>query len=273
VAERQLDLFAADRIGVEQHSGCEKPLLRAAELDDTALVAALPDAGLTSAPSLAAEAARRRLAEAVPALDRLCRRLTGFGADRLVPEQAAALEALAAIGGAAARQTVARLITDRIVQGPTLAVALSTAARLGAPLPASRLTELLRDADPSIRAGACRCVRSAAPHLGVLCELLDDLHAHVAAASAIALGRLGRVEARPPLMELFRRQPSAEVIKALAPIANEEVIVAFGRIARAMPDLFDVALDTLEQLDDPRAARVALALRARAAVPGRSQST
>ena len=172
----------------------------------------------------------------------------------MVPEQASALQALTAIGGAEARRVVTQLVTDRIVQGPTLATALSAAAALGAPLPPSRLAELLRDAAPSIRAGACRCVRLAAPQLAPLTELLDDLHPHVATAAAIALGRIGRPEARPRLIALLRTQPSAEVIEALTPIADEEVIVAFGRAARAMPDLTRPVLEALDQLDDPRAA-------------------
>jgi len=268
MAGQQLDLFASDRIFVEKPVIHEEPPFCAAELADAELIAALPDAALATAPRMAAEAVSRRLIDAVPALERLCRRLTGFGAHRVVPEQAAALNALMAIGGVAARQAVVRLVADRIVQGPTLAIALSAAARLGASLPPPRLTELLRDADPSIRAGACRCVRSVAPHLGLLSELLDDLRADVASAAAIALGRLGRVEARLPLMALLRTQPSTEVIEALAPIADDEVIVAFSRIARVMPDLAGAALDALDELDHPRAASLALTLRAHPFAPG-----
>jgi len=44
------------------------------------------------------------------------------------------------------------------------------------------------------------------------------------------------------------------VIEALTPIADEEVIVAFGRAARAMPDLTRPVLEALDQLDDPHAA-------------------
>jgi hypothetical protein len=145
-----------------------------------------------------------------------------------------------------------------------LAVALGAAARLGVSLPPLHLTQLLGDADPSVRAGACRCVRSGGPHLGRLTELLDDLHCDVATAAAIALGRIGRAEARPSLLGLLRGRPSAEVIEALTPIADQEVIVAFRPVARATPDLTPHVLDALDQLDDPRAARVALALRANA---------
>jgi len=259
---QQLDLFAVDRFELDKESSRAEPALDPTQLTDEALIAALPDAGLSAASSLAAEAARRRLAGAVIPLERLCRRLTGFGADRLVTEQVVALEALADIGGEAARQAVARLVAHRTVQGPTLATALNAAARLGSSVPPSRLAELLDDADPTVRAAACRCVRLAGPHLKVLMELLDDLHGPVASAAAVALGRIGRVEARPLLMSLLRREPSAEIVGALAQIADEDVIVSFGRVARALPDFAQPVLDALDQLGDFRASRVAAALRA-----------
>jgi HEAT repeat protein len=259
---QQLDLFAIDRINIEPDGSRAQPLPRAAEFTDAALIAAIPDAGLTAAPRLAAEASHRRLAGAVPSLEKLCRRLTGFGANMLVPEQLAALEALADIGGEAARQAIARLVAQRIVQGPTLAAALNVVARLGSSLPPSRLEELLNDTEPTVRAAACRCARSAGPHLGLLIKLLEDLHREVAIAAALALGRIGRVEARPLLMSLLRREPSAEIVGALAPIADEEVIVTFGRLARTMPDLAQPILDALDQVGDFRAERVAAALRA-----------
>jgi hypothetical protein len=262
MAARQLDLFAVYRADAEADGSRAEAALDPTQLTDEALIAALPDAGLSAASSLAAEASRRRLATAVLPLERLCRRMTGFGADGLVPEQVAALEALADIGGEAARQAVARLVAHRTVQGPTLATALNAAARLGSSLPPSRLGELLGDADPTVRAAACRCVRSAGTHLRVLIELLDDLHREVANAAARALGCIGRVEGRPLLMGLLRHEPSAEIIEALAPIADEEVIVTLGRIARLRPDLAKLVLDTLDQLGDTRATKVAAALRA-----------
>ena len=267
MAAQQLDLFAVDRGDLAAEGSRAEPALDPIQLTDEALIAALPDAGLGAASSLAAEAARRRLARAVPSLEKLCRRLTGFGADRLVPEQVAALEALADIGGEASRQAVARLVAHRTVQGPTLATALNAAARLGSPIPPQRLQELLGDADPTVRAAACRCFRSAGTHLRVLIELLDDLRPEVATAAALALGRIGRVEARPLLMTLLRCEPSAEIIEALASIADEEVIVTLGRIARAMPDLANAVLDALDQLDDPRAARIGLTLQGQTSAP------
>jgi HEAT repeat protein len=269
MAGQQLDLFAVDPITVKAETSRTALPVNPAELSDTALIAALPGANLAAALALAAEAGRRRLTGAVSALEQLCRRFTGFGADRLIPEQVAALEALAKVGDQAARQAVARLIAQCTVQGPTLVTALTAAARAGSSIQPLRLAELLRDADPTVRASACRCVRSAGPHLALLIELLNDLHSEVATAAAIALGRLGCAEARPLLMALLRRQPSAEVMEALGQIADEEVIVALGRVARDVPDLAHPVLDILEQIEDSRAARVAEALRTRH--PARSE--
>jgi hypothetical protein len=57
-------------------------------------------------------------------------RFTGFGADRPVPEQIAAVQALAAIGGSGAAQAVARMLTRKVILGPGLKVAVGAAAQL-----------------------------------------------------------------------------------------------------------------------------------------------
>src|SRR6516165_5510993 len=135
--EQQLDLFSCVGIQVDHPVPMSMELRPAATvLDDQALIAAIPDSILAGSIALAAEAGRRRLAAAVPNLESLCRRFSGFGIDRMVPEQAAALQALAAIGGREAAQAVSRLIVRAIVQGPTLNLAVSTATRIGSALPA-----------------------------------------------------------------------------------------------------------------------------------------
>jgi hypothetical protein len=94
--ERQLDLFEeGGSLPSSARTGFRpEPRTAPADLDDTALIAALPWAGLIEAPDLAAEAARRRLTPAIPALEQLCRRFAGFGLERPVPEQVAAFRAL-----------------------------------------------------------------------------------------------------------------------------------------------------------------------------------
>jgi HEAT repeat protein len=248
MAAEQLDLFAGVSPAAEFRAPTQQDAPNAAALLDDALVAGLPIATLSTAPLLAAEAARRRLVAAVPALERLCRRLIGFGAETIVPEQAAALRALAVIGGGEAGEVVARLIVERVVQGPNLGLALDAAKPLHSRLPADLLAELLRHSDPAIRAGACHCVLFPAPVLiEQLALLLDDRSPAIAAAAACALGRLGEVKARPLLMRLLLESPSPEIIEAVAPIADRDTAVILRRIARTVPNLAAVAIEALDE--------------------------
>jgi hypothetical protein len=50
------------------------------------------------------------------ALEALCRRFQGFAIERAIPEQTAALGALAGIGGSEAAHAVRRIIVERIVR-------------------------------------------------------------------------------------------------------------------------------------------------------------
>jgi hypothetical protein len=101
--EHQLDLFdTAGRPEVPVRAPAERPRLAAETLGDGDLVAAISRASLLDCAALTAEAVRRRLSDAIPALEALCRRFRGFGREQTVPEQVAALDALAGLGGPAA---------------------------------------------------------------------------------------------------------------------------------------------------------------------------
>jgi hypothetical protein len=234
-----------------------RPVIGPDRMEDEELLAELPDARIADSITLAAEAGRRRMAAAVPALEGLCGRFAGFGADRIVPEQAAAIDALAQIAGADAARALARLIARRIVQGPCLQRAVTAAAFLGSKLPAATVLKLLRHDDLQIRADACRFAQPSLEMVAQLRELLDDLQRPVRMAAACALGLMGRNEARPFLARYLREEPSTQLIDAVAPVADEECIILLGRIARTMPDLSQAALDALDSIDHPRASRIA----------------
>jgi hypothetical protein len=259
----QLDLFRHVPAPVEPLPSDEvaRPVLGWDSIEDEELLAALPRAGLANSVALAAETGRRQLTAAIPALEALCRRFTGFGADRIVPEQAAAIDALAQIAGADAAQALARLIARRTVEGPCLQRAVSAAGRLGAKLPAGTVMKLLRNDDPAIRTDACRFAQASPEIVAQLRDLLDDLQRPVRMAAACALGLMGRNEVRPLLTRCLREEPSGQLIDAVAPVANEECTVLLGRIARTMPDLSQAALDALDSIDHPRASRIAVEIR------------
>jgi hypothetical protein len=257
----QLDLFASDGLQAPAKTVELRPSrLPATTLDDSTLIAALAWSGMADTLALAAEAGRRRLRDAVPALERLCRRFAGFGIATPVPEQIAALEALAEIGGAAAAQAVARVIARQIVQGPTLAVAARVAGRLEAPLDTAVVAILLAHPSAEIRADACRCARPAPATLATLISMLDDPSGPVRVAAACALGRMGRPEARPLLVERLRAMPSRDLIEAIEPVVDAACLVLLGRIARTVPALADAARDVIEGTDHPHARTVARTL-------------
>jgi HEAT repeat protein len=261
--DRQPDLFDG--------GGAQPPAVTAAvqiqprvaeqELDDAALIAAIPEAGVQEYRELIGEATKRRLSDSVPALEAFCRRFKGFGLVMPVPEQSAAVQALAAIGGLLAAEAVARIIADGVVQKPGIAAALRAAARLGCRLPDPVVIDLLKHPEPGVRADAARCTHRPRPAtVAVLIDLLDDLNHQVAAAAACALGRQGRSEARPMLLRLLADQPSAEVIQAIANVADEACIVLLGRIARAGREYADDALEALRDMDNDRAAAIVAAI-------------
>jgi HEAT repeat protein len=254
---QQLDLFRDTPIPAEPcPSEVAQPVIAVEAIGEDDLLAALLHSGIVDSVALAAEAGRRRFTAAIPALEALCRRFSGFGADRIVPEQAAAIDALAQIAGAGAAQALARLIARRTVQGPCLRRAIGAAARLGAKLPASRVVELLRHDDPQIRADACRFAQPSPEMVALLRDLLDDLQRPVRMAAACALGLMGDNEVRPLLTRYLREEPSAQLIDAVSPIADEECVILLGRIARTMPDLMAAARDALDAIDHPRALRI-----------------
>jgi HEAT repeat protein len=262
MSEEQLDLFSASGMPMASRptAAAKQEPMSPEDLDDAALIATIPAAGATDGPALAAEAGRRGLVAAVPALEKLCRRFAGFGLDRAVPEQVAALEALATIGGGEAARAVARIITKGIVQGPALKVAVGAAAHLGSDLPAAVVLALLLHVKSSVRAEACRCVRAWPQAVPLLFDLQGDPRSEVSAAATCALGRLGRREVLPALARLLQQAPSAQVIEAVTPIADEDCVVLLARIARTIPDLADVALDALDAIDHPRAAQLVASL-------------
>src|SRR6516162_3954178 len=158
--ELQFDLFSdAARLSDFAPDTPQAPLAPA-KMDEEALIEALAQSRLAESVQLAHEAGRRRLSAGVPALADLCLRLAGFGMDRLVPEQAAALEALAAIGGHEAAQAAAEMIARATFAGPTLQLAVNAAARLRASLPVDVLQSLLRHPGGCLPMRACVAQRN-----------------------------------------------------------------------------------------------------------------
>jgi hypothetical protein len=254
--EEQLDLFA-----VYGHTPSPRPTgaspLAIGALDDEALVVALAGAGMLETVALAAEAGRRRLTDALPALEAAVRRHRGFGATGLViPEQAAAFEALSAIGGASAARIVEKAILRREVDGATLEWALAAGATLGVRLPMEASLAFLSDDRPAVRAHACRCARFHPRILDRLLALLEDADFAVRTSAACVLGGMGRTEALPALWSALAAAPTSRVIEGLVAAGDDDTLIRLGQWARERPRLREPIVAALAELEDPLARRI-----------------
>jgi len=208
-----------------------------------------------------AEITRREIHAAIGVIEAVALRHIGFGKTRIIAEQAAAVEALVALGGAEAAEAICRLMIKQAFEGPCLKLAMAAAAKLDAPLPREIVIGFLRHDTPEIRAAAAQCTRRWPKAAPFLIELLDDVHETVRIAAACALGRLGRGEASPILMQALRQEPTEAVIEAVVGIWNDDIIVLLGRLAVQRPDLTGAVRQALEDIDHPRAEAVAAGLR------------
>ena len=257
----QLELFGVRPNADQSPIAVAQQVLLPQELSDEELIAALPETTLAEACALAEEAGSRRLRAAIPALITLCKSFVGYGLDAVVPEQAAAFEALGVIGGPEASRGVGQLIVRKIVQGPTLVAALAVAAQLDVIFPPDVALAFLRDSNPEVRALGCACVRAGHEVVATLIAMLDDPDCTVSAAAACALGRMGKRRRGFVLKRCLTERPSALVVEALAGVADDEAIVLLARAGRARPDLAVSIISALENIDNARASSAASALR------------
>jgi hypothetical protein len=72
---------------------------------------------------------------------------------------------------------------------------------------------------------------------------------------------MGRSEVRGLLVAYLREEPTAEIIDAIAPVADDECLVLLGRVARSTPHLSERAVEALHSSDHPRGEKIIAALR------------
>lgn len=228
-----------------------------AGLSDDELVAMIPQADLSTVEALGAEAASRSLEEAVPALEGLWRRFEGFGIGTPLLEQRVVLGTLAQMEDGGARTALRRIVLSRSLPGSLLADALRAAASAGLALPAAFVAPLLGHEDAAVRARAFELsVRAGVPG-HALRGGLSDSSACVRRSAAIAMGARGDDAARELLLDELARQPSNEVIEALAAIWDEDIVVHLGRLAERQPGYRNAVLDVLRDIETPKARKVA----------------
>ena len=241
----------------------------AAGFTDGELIAMLPHATPTNVERLCAAAASRSLEGAVPALERLWRRFAGFGIGEPLVEQRAVLNTLARLDCGPAWAALKRIALSKGLPASQLPMALGAASDVGLVLPAAIVAPLLRHRDAAVREPAFALApKAGVPDVALRAGLLDP-SAPVRRAAAVALGTLGAGAAGNALIAELARDPSHEVIEALAAIGDDEAIVHLGRCAERHPALAGTVIDVLRDMESGRAVRLAARLEAGLRVSGK----
>ena len=266
IADRQPDLFdergrvEADHVPAPA-APCAGPA--AGRLTDGEIIEMLPRADMSNAGPLCTEVVSRRLETAVPALESLWRRFVGFGIRVPFPQQRAVLNTLGKLEGEAARAGLKGIVLSKGLPAPLLPDALRAAADAGLALPAAYIAPLLGHGNAAVREPAfVLAVRAGVPS-DRLRNGLADPSEPIRRSAAVALGNRGYAGAMTPLIGELARNPSAEVIEALAMIADDDVIVHLGRCAERHPALADTVVEILNDMEGARAERLARRLEAK----------
>ena len=227
-------------------------------LDDGEVIARLPGANLARAEALCDQVVTRQLADtAVPALEELWDRFRGFGINKPFREQLAVLKALAKIETERSGIAVRRIVEDPDLSAALLPHALEAAVACRIRFALRHVEQWLEDEQPVVRALAFTLAQWAAPPARILESGRNDPDLSVRKAALITMGKLGHVTARPALLTLLGSSPNGETVRALATVADDEVIVRLGRCADEHESLRPIILEELRAMDDPRATAIA----------------
>ena len=258
----QLDLFAPESSPVEpmvgDHSAAAPksaacPPTPPEEMSDGALLAEFPKASVTTVSGLGAELIKRRPLGWQQAAIKLWGRFLGFGGERPTLEQDLVLTM--AITTADRQLLEAILGMGQIL--PCFEPFLVRAAAASGVAPPT----------PMVEAGLCNSqadVRCAALGLAVVSGVaLDDVYPsltdpvrEVRRAAAVALAEAGEEDARDVLLYEMRVRPSRSLLEALSFVANEDVVIRLGQLARQSPEWVEPVIAVLETIDHPKAGKV-----------------
>ncbi len=233
-------------------------------LGDDETIAEIAGANLTKAELLCEQVVSRRLEDAaVPALEELWDRFRGFGLNRPCREQVAVLRTLAKIKTERSRALVKRIALGFDLPAVALPYALEAAVACRTRFLQGQIEQWVVDERPIVRALAFSLARWSAPPVWMLEAGTNDPDLSVQKAALITFGKLGYVVVRSGLLSLLARTPDSDVVRAVAAVADEKVIVRLGRCAEEHDWLRSEVLNELRAMDEPMAMKVARRLERR----------
>jgi HEAT repeat protein len=256
--DRQLDLFDAPVVMPAPSDNVQAPVkvppIDPAALDDARLVEALAAASLQDVQAIVAQVVARRPLGWEGAALRLWVRYLGFGFQKPMLEQVAVLDLVC--------QTQSRtLFKEVIARGPIGesldAELLCAAAACHEPLAQDMVMRGLSHPSAKVRHAAITIAVQSGVESSELLPCLSDASHDVRRTAAIEIASTGDGAARDLLIYEMRQQPDQEGLEALAFVANEDVVIRLGQIARQHPDWTPTVLGVLEAIGGPVATKVA----------------
>lgn len=257
--EGQYDLFFEDeeqRPGAASKGADPPARMAAADMTDDEICDCIGRITSGNAAEVLGEAARRRIARAVRPLGGVIRRFKGFESRRPFIEVTEALRALVEIGGEDALAVLRSSMDHGDFNRTTLGAALRAAQQLRLRLDPAVVEAALDHELAEVRLAACALVTARPSLIAALVERLKDEVEQVRTAAACALGELGRIEARPNLLDLLKTSPSEAVIQAAANVANDPIVVELGKLARHQPRFRQPVAEALEDCTLEVAAKI-----------------
>jgi hypothetical protein len=250
----QLDLFDQPAGNVDTGPVTLQPSIDPAAMSDEELLQGFANASLGSVKPLAREILRRRPKGWTEAAVSLWVRFLGFGVQSPMPEQVAVLDLV--------RQSAAApLLLQLLRRGPIAdcldPYLLPAAAVCGVRLPQATVLRGLAHLQPEVRAAAVWVATASKVPVKILHPLLSDTVREVRRAAATVIAEVGDAVAREPLLLEMRLQPDRRGLEALSSVANEDVVIRLGQIARQHRAWREIVTEVLQMIDDPKADIVA----------------
>jgi len=255
--ERQLNLFDGPVARPDASPVAPVPSIDPTWLSDAELLAGFASTTMAEVAALGEEILRRRPEGWTQAALALWDRFLGFGETKPMLEQVVVLDLVQ-------RTAEAALLRGLLHRGPMAecldAHVLLAAATCRVALPADVVLRGLSHGRVGVRSAAVQLAIRSSVSTEQLHPYLADSAREVRRATATALAEAGETLARDPLLFEMRVQPDRAGLEALSFVADEDVVIRLGQIARQHPAWCRIVIEVLQTIDHPRAEGVATSL-------------
>jgi hypothetical protein len=255
--DRQLDLFDPSPPCWGEASAAPSESMMPTDMTDAQLLERFSNASVGNVRAFGEELRLRRPAGWQDAAIKLWDRFRGFGHTQPMVEQQVVLSLAKSVDDH-------RFVRDLLAAGPIGECIepdlLRAAAVCRVALPKSIVERGLAARVTDVRRAAVQLAIASDVPSETLLPYLSDPARIVRREAAIALANAGQRVAISSLLLEMRIQPSRAGLEALGFVADEDIMIGLGQIARQHPDWCPIVLEVLESIGHPTAEIVAAGL-------------